>query len=162
MSIRLQPGETKQIDVALTPISPWVLPAGHISPDRNWYHPQGAYDGNLDTYAYYIYATPPGGYTPFIEFLCGEVKNIMGFRVYLGRQPLNADQNIPQGVDIDITSDGNTWIDVVDETITGGQWVELYLPAPQLAITARLRILNVLTTACHMTVREFMLGVMPA
>ena len=160
MSIRLQPGETKQIDVALTPISPWMLPTGHISPDPNWYYPQNAYDGNLDTHAYYIYATAPGDYTPFIEFLCGEAKNITGFKVYLGRQPLRADlQNIPQGVDIDITSDGNTWIDAVDLTITGGQWVELYLPSPVLAVKARLRILNVLATSCHMTIKEFMFGV---
>jgi len=158
--ITLQPGEVKQANVALTPTSPWILPAGHISPDPNWYYPQDAYDGNLDTQAYYIYATAPGDYTPFIEFLCGEAKNITGFKVYLGRQPLRADlQNIPQGVDIDITSDGNTWIDAVDLTITGGQWVELYLPSPVLAVKARLRILNVLTTSCHMTIKEFMFGV---
>ena len=162
MGIILAPGETKQIDVALTPISPWVLPAGASSSDPYWYYPGNACDGSLDTLAYYIYATAPDAFTPFVEFLCGGTRNITGFKVYLGRQPLNADQNIPQGVDIDITPDGSTWIDAVDETITGGQWVELYLPSPVLAITARLRIRNVLTAACHMTVKEFMLGVIPA
>ena len=49
MSIKLAPGETRQMDIILTPISPWMLPTGHISPDPNWYYPQNAYDGNLDT-----------------------------------------------------------------------------------------------------------------
>ena len=159
--ITLQPGEVKQANVALTPTSPWILPAGASSSDPNWYVPRAACDGSLNTRAYYIYATAPDAYTPFIEFLCGGTRNIMGFKVYLGRQPWSLSQNIPQGVDIDITSDGITWVDMVEETITGGQWVELYLPNPVLAVKVRLRIRNVLPTSCHMAVIEFMLGVAP-
>ena len=53
MSITLQPGEIKRVDVVMTPLTTgWLSPVNYHDPDKAWSFEGKAYDGNLNTEAY--------------------------------------------------------------------------------------------------------------
>ena len=59
MSITLQPGEIKRVDVVMTPLTTgWLSPVSSHDPDRVWQSEKYAYDGNPNTFAW---TDTPGG-----------------------------------------------------------------------------------------------------
>jgi len=145
MSIKLAPGETRQIDVTLTPLGEWILPTGHIDPDHGWSGEEYGYDGSLGSGTYTVYKDDDG-WTRFLEFT-HEAFQCRGCRIYLTASP----QSAGCIADIDVCVDG-TYADVFDGKVSGrAVWNEVFFE-PRTITKARVRFKS---TAYQFTIHEF-------
>lgn len=122
------------------PLTGWIEPTGATSPTGNWSSLANAYDGNLTTYA--SDNTAAAGWSGYIDF---SLTNL----IYSNRVRVNTDflDAHIQGVQVDVSSDGVTWTNVldgidgvngVDQAHWNDKWAEVTFPG-QNVTQARFR-----------------------
>lgn len=133
-----------------TPAATYVSPTSHTDPDAKWTTPEGAYDGDISTWA--LITVPAEGWCSYLILLLNEVK-INKLKWYA-----KYEVNTITKIDIDVYYEG-AWHDVYEGAFAHKEWVEKDIPAGvKLISRARVRFYNTYEAPIWGLLFEFMLN----